>query len=211
MKLLIVLCAVIGFSAALRLPQDCGSHNKYAGLYGAFKEIDCRLHWVCVDEATKKHENHPEVQHAAAYLNSNEFKGLVDRIFNNPGIVAIRAILDQSGVQYNDFLERLFELFGSNIKFPRARLATTYSQGIRGLFDDMIACFDLNTTEGVVDDLVKNNAEFRVFMQIVASNREVVEGIRQDPEYKNIAAQLGAWGIDTDRIAELVRKLFGWK
>lgn len=201
MKFIIVLTAVLGLTFAAPPPPPT------SGLAAALKYIDALLPWQEVEALFTLFENDPEVQQVSAYLNSPNFLAFMKEVRNMEDIQLLEVYLRSQGVDVEGFARRLLSLFG--IQLPRS--TSVRAGGMRQLVDELKKVFKFEEVAGIVRGLKAANADFKRFIDLVGSKREVVQNIREHPEIQHIAAELRRFGIDTNEIVRLIELLFGWE
>ncbi|GLV33850.1 uncharacterized protein CBL_11266 [Carabus blaptoides fortunei] len=155
--------------------------------------------------------NDAEVQEAAEYLTSDEFKSL---IVDFEAIAEYRKFLNYlqgSGLNVYYYLSKLHEILGLP-EFVPVRVHIRRGAGVRGLIDDIKAILPTDEIKALFYKTLESSEAFVNFIDILRGDefKGIVNQLRANPTFQKLVQKAKDNGVDVQLIIDLLNKIFGW-
>ncbi|KAG8238471.1 hypothetical protein J437_LFUL016928 [Ladona fulva] len=164
-----------------------------------------------IEIVTNYIENDPEVQEAVAFLKSDEFKSLVEKIQSMPQYMEYLEYLYNAGIDIYTYINYIHGLLG----LPPVHRPGSFHHSTRslmGMIQDILNVLPIEEMKKFYHEKVENDPDFQALLEKLKSDefKNIVESIRNMPEYMDMMDRLRSHGIDVDAIRKKINDFFGW-
>ncbi|XP_046403588.1 uncharacterized protein LOC124169130 isoform X3 [Ischnura elegans] len=220
MKLAIVFCAVLGLSLGAVLPKGdqrpaVFSHET-RNLNDLLNELLSMIPMDKIVEILVQHlESDPEVQEAAAYLKSDDFKKMVTTVEGMGEFKDFLDYLHDSGIDSYHIVNVVNDLLGlphinpvvSDRKYHHAN-----PRSIMSMIMEMLAVIPIDEIKAFYHDKVENDPDFQALLARLRSPefKKIVDAVKAMPQYTDLLNRLKEHGIPVDEIVKAIDDFFGW-
>lgn len=198
MKLLLIALAVIGLSAAVPTKSLEDDFNDFVELIPVAKIGAIIRKYIDTDA---------EVQRVLAYLQSEEWLGLIHDVASKQAVQNLRKYLISAGINIDAIIKYLYDLIANT--HPNSKAS---SRIMRQLLDEIEAEIPVADIIALLNDKLSNSPVFVEFLEKLSSeeNHKLFEEVRVLPEVQRLIPKLIAMGLDPIGALKVIYRFLGW-
>lgn len=200
MKLLLVLCALLGLSAAT-LRDD-------------FNEIEALIPVEQIKEIYHQYKNDADIAKVVAYLKSEDFTKVLHIVFNVDEVKGMISWLESKDIHVIEELNKIADLLGQP-HYPGSYVVkfSHETRTWRQFIDAVLAVIPKDKLLAVVMDKMMNSEDFQEMYSKIAEvdYQKLHDNALKHPEIVDMITRLNAMGVDTKKIWEAIKGIFGWE
>uniref|UniRef100_A0A182M931 Protein G12 n=1 Tax=Anopheles culicifacies TaxID=139723 RepID=A0A182M931_9DIPT len=153
-------------------------------------------------------ETDAQVAEIYAFLQTDEVDLAWNVLINQPELRTITDWTEERGVSIRDYLNRIAAVLGLTPIVPsRAVGARSWS----AMMDEIRAVSDIDGAFQLAQQFIATpGSEFAQLHQLVGELHDVFHEVAEHPDVLRVSNQLRAYGVDVDRILEVIYMFFGW-
>lgn len=212
MKIALALLALVAMASARIVLPNFGRGELY-------KDIQEFLDMMPADDiialTLEYFEKDKEFQDMVAYLQSDEFKQLVQEVEALPEIKVLMDYIHDAGIDIYQIINLFNDWLGLDHLTPPDRFAIgkQITGGFRGYMDDVLAMLPINELNDLYEKKLKESEDFAKFIaQLESENFQViVDKVYANPKTQQLLKHAADAGVDLERIKELLKILWGIK
>lgn len=163
----------------------------------------------------KKYENDAEVQaeitKIRAYLRSEKFAAIAHIIAHNDQIQGLVKYINDEGLPIIEYINKLADRLGLP-HWPASRAVSFSTFSLQGAIDDIVALIPINEIIGLTMEKLANSESFQnlyIYISEMDGNKLHDDALTH-PEIVELVEKAKAAGIDTEKIWNTVKSIFGW-
>lgn len=162
------------------------------------------------DVATEYLFNDPEVQAAAKFIKSEEFKNLLSSAENNDQFYAFVNFLDATGFPATFLINSLNDYLHIDQLHPqRFQRLLVSGKGVRAMLDDIEALIPYDQLKDVFHYKLEHSKVFANFIQQLRSPqfKAILSDLAQNEDFQKLGKRAVDFGINLDAISNFISKI----
>ncbi|KAK2585724.1 hypothetical protein KPH14_010337 [Odynerus spinipes] len=207
MKFALALIAIMATASAWEVP-NLGKGDLYKDLQDFVDLVPTNKVVSIIMEYAAEDE---EFQRTLEYLQSEEFKTLVQDVEALPEIADLMNYIYDAGVD----IYYLVNLLNKFVGVPALTPPTNYkiTGGLKGLVADLKAVIPFDKFEALYKEKLQTSKAFKEFVDRLSSPefQNIVNTVYANPHFQNLLAKAKAAGLDLKVIKDLLYTLLGIK
>nr|QEI22869.1 putative G12-like protein [Oryctes rhinoceros] len=200
MKFLVVLVALLGASWAAPPTRS---------LQEDLQQIVAMIPIEEMREVARRYAaEDAEFQSVVAYLQGDEWRGVVDAVREREDWQRFTAYMLENGIDIAAIAEAIRDMI-AGVELP----STKGQRSVRDFVDEVLALVDIEAIQELINELLATSPDFQEFHANVSSDeaRQMVAEVRAIPEVQYMSQRLRELGIDVDRVLAFFQTLLGWE
>ena len=156
--------------------------------------------------------NDADVQKAAIYVMTNDFKELATAAEQNNEFRNFVNYLDESGLPAAEYLNEVNSFLNLPELVPSKLIRSLRSGGgVRGMLDSIEAALPKEEIEVLYELKMKNSPAFKRLVDRLSSEdfQDIVNDLAANVDFQNLGYEAEKFGIDLDAIVDFFAKVFG--
>nr|CAD7206337.1 unnamed protein product [Timema douglasi] len=156
--------------------------------------------------------NDAEVQAVLEYLQSDEFKDIVEKINASEEAIDLNDYLYKSGVDIYTFINNINDYLGLPHVEPKTRSLPS-KRTFREFLDDVEAILPIDDLIALFKEKQQSSPDFAAFVDRISSPEfhAFVDRMYNSEEVQAMIVKLESYGVDVDRVVKLAQELLGWE
>ncbi|EFN71014.1 Protein G12 [Camponotus floridanus] len=155
-----------------------------------------------------------EVKDAIAFLESDEFKGLVVNVEHMSEVKTLMDYIHHAGIDIYQIVNLLNDFLKLGHLTPpdfTQRVHKQLTGGVRGLVDDILAVLPKDELNDLYEKKLKSSPEFAKFVDQLKSDnfQQIVNKVYANPTFQKLLKRADEAGIDLELIKNLLKVLWG--
>uniref|UniRef100_A0A182R7D9 Protein G12 n=1 Tax=Anopheles funestus TaxID=62324 RepID=A0A182R7D9_ANOFN len=154
-------------------------------------------------------ETDPQVAEIYAFLQTQEVDMAWKILISQPELRAITDWTEVRGVSIRDYLNRIAAMLG--LTPIVASRGTVGARSWSAMMEEIRAVSDIDGAYQLAQQFIATpGSEFAELHQMVEELHGVFHEVAEHPDVLRVSNQLRAFGVDVDRILEVIYMFFGW-
>uniref|UniRef100_A0A182XYS6 Protein G12 n=1 Tax=Anopheles stephensi TaxID=30069 RepID=A0A182XYS6_ANOST len=155
-------------------------------------------------------ETDPEVAEIYAFLQTNEVDQAWIVLISQPELRTITDWTEVRGVSIRDYLNSIAAMLGLT-PIAASRTVGKNARSWSAMMDEIRAVSDIDGAYQLAQQFIATpGSEFAELHQMVEELHDVFHEVAEHPDVLRVSNQLRAYGVDVDRILEVIYMFFGW-
>nr|CAD7267401.1 unnamed protein product [Timema shepardi] len=230
MKIVFAFLAILGLSFAASVPGNIGPkllslrlHRVISSLMSTVKstrtlndDLQDFIALIPVDQiqdiALDYISNDAEVQAVLEYLQSDDFKDIVEKINASEEAKDLYDYLYKAGIDIYTFINNINDFLGLPHVEPETRSLPS-KRTFREFLDKIEAILPIDDLIALFKEKQQSSPDFAAFVEKVSSPEfhAFVDRMYNSKEVQAMIVKLESYGVDVDQVIKLARELLGWE
>nr|CAD7418041.1 unnamed protein product [Timema poppensis] len=207
MKIVFAFLAILGLSFAASVPvKSTRNLNDDLQDFIDLVPVD-QIEAIALDYIS----NDAEVQAVLEYLQSDEFKAIVEEVNESEEAIDLYDYLYKSGVDIYNFVNNINDLLGLPHVEPKTRSLPS-KRTFREFLDEIEAILPIDDMIALFKEKQQSSPDFAAFVDRISSPEfhAFVDKIYNSDGIKALIVRFQSLGVDVDRIIKIAKELLGW-
>nr|CAD7605346.1 unnamed protein product [Timema genevievae] len=156
--------------------------------------------------------NDAEVQAVLEYLQSDDFKAIVEEVNESQEAIDLYDYLYKSGIDIYTFLNKINDLLGLPHVEPKTRSLPS-KRSFRDFLDKIEAVLPLDKLVALFNEKKESSPDFAAFVEKISSPefRAFVDKMYNSEAVKKMIAKLEEYDVDVNKVVKIAQELLGWE
>nr|CAD7411473.1 unnamed protein product [Timema cristinae] len=208
MKIVFAFLAILGLSFAASVPvKSTRTLNDDLQDFIALIPVD-QIEAIALDYIS----NDAEVQAVLEYLQSDDFRAIVEEVNASQEAIDLYDYLYKSGIDIYTFVNNINDLLGLPHVEPKTRSLPS-KRTFRAFLDEVEAVLPIDDLIALFKEKQQSSPDFAAFVDRISSPEfhTFVDNIYNSDGIKDLIVRFKSLGVDVDRIIKIAKELLGWE
>nr|CAD7418004.1 unnamed protein product [Timema cristinae] len=156
--------------------------------------------------------NDAEVQALLEYLQSDDFRAIVEEVNASEEAIEFYDYLYKSGIDIYNFLNTINDFFGLPHVEPKTRSLPS-KRTVREFLDAVLAVLPIDDLIALFKEKQQSSPDFAAFVVRISSPEfhAFVDRMYNSTEVQAMIDKLESYGVDVDKVIKIAQSLLGWE